>query len=1128
MADPVTLAGALFSVSSLAGIIGNLVASALWDGGKWVGQLDAIAKLFADDNRNNHDLLRALRRAECRAVVALCDQVLRVDFDFRVDSWSDRVALWLSWNPEIKPFRKVRRAYIRTYKLLGSMSIENLARMHGAAVKEVPELIKTASECFHVESAEEARRNFVSQQIAALDKSLRAAPVVVGLFGGLQPISPTGLPAQLRQRMEQHPRGWWDMLRIAFREELKDPANQRAQIAWQMDVLSMLPQQLGATYQEFEKKFDAIDTKLASIHADTQAILTGQQQQTKLTAETKAAVERLTPRNDQEPPFDLPERALAGELFGRDAALNQLIDRLKRRDNVDVWGYAGMGKTALAAEAVRAVVGPTRAKLADSPFPDGVVLLNLYSFKLEDDLAPAWSALANAFNRSAATERGARERAVDVCSKRQALVIVEGAEEAGDGDRLEEILSVLSSETTRLVLTRSWAQVKYPQPIRLEAGLARADGFALVRKICADKITDDQIESLYDLLGGHPLALTWAASRLEDTSETARSLLADLESANLPDLHEPRKEHHTLPWLFKRTVARLPEDARQLLSAAGLLAQYSFPLSAMAAVMGDDKNARDALRPLVHNGLLRLTGSGQDHWDFTHALAHKYAHDGNGGQAIGALCRWALESVISAIAAARNDDLSPLNSALTHATALLRNDQGDADAARLSNLLLYDGYDQILSVSRLDFARTALAAADEWYTRAAARDPKNHVLQHHLAACYNKFGGLAVATGNLQAARDAFSKCLEIAQRLADADPSNTLWQSDLSVSHIKLGELAVAAGDLPAARASFEKGLDITLRLADADPSNTQWQRDLSISHNKLGNLAVAAGDLPAARASFEKDLDIALRLADADPSNTEWQRDLSVSHEKLGELAVAAGDLPAARASFEKSLVIAQRLADADPSNTLWLRDLSVSHNKLGNLAVAAGDLPVARASFEKSLDIRQRLADADPSNTLWLRDLSVSYDKLGELAAAAGDLPAARASFEKFLDIAQRLADADPSNTLWLRDLSVSHEKLGNLAVATGDLTAARTSFEKSLVIRLRLADADPSNTQWQRDLVVSFFKLGGFAAGLDQRREALDYLEKARAISARLCRQDPTNAIWKNDLAAIEATIARLKA
>lgn len=233
MADPGTMLGGflvqLFSTGSLAGIIGNLVASGLWDGGKWVRQLDAIANLFAENNGENHDLLRALRRAECQAMVLICDRLLRDDYGLRADSLPDRLEIRLRNDPEINTLYRIRRAYDRTYKELGSLSIDGLARMHGAAVANIPELIRSASECFKVASADEARKNIVDQQIAFFDQALRDTPIGGSLSGGLEPISPNGLPAKLKQRLEQHPLGWWDLLRLAFREELEN--NQPAQIA---------------------------------------------------------------------------------------------------------------------------------------------------------------------------------------------------------------------------------------------------------------------------------------------------------------------------------------------------------------------------------------------------------------------------------------------------------------------------------------------------------------------------------------------------------------------------------------------------------------------------------------------------------------------------------------------------------------------------------------------------------------------------------------------------------------------------------------------------------------------------------------------------------------------------------
>lgn len=345
MAEPVTILGGfltqLFSAGSLAGVIGNLVASHIWEG-KWVDQFDAIARLFAQDNRNNHDLLRALRRAECQAMVLICDRLLRDDYGLRADFLPDQFEIWLRRDPELNTLCQIRRAYDRTYKDLASMSVDYLARMHGATVANIPELIKSASECFKVTSAEDARKNLVDQQISFVDQALRVPPEVASLTGGLDPIAPKGLPAKLKSHLEQHPQGWWDMIRLALREELKN--NQPAQIAWQMDVLSALPEQLGANYQEFEKKFDAIDAKLDGIWDDLKQLrhdfdgMLGKVDDIQITAHRiEAKVDDITQRLDAvaitpEPPRLIP-----------DTKIRPLLDTISKA--IKEWDFGAAERT---------------------------------------------------------------------------------------------------------------------------------------------------------------------------------------------------------------------------------------------------------------------------------------------------------------------------------------------------------------------------------------------------------------------------------------------------------------------------------------------------------------------------------------------------------------------------------------------------------------------------------------------------------------------------------------------------------------------------------------------------------------------------------------------------------------
>jgi hypothetical protein len=132
-------------------------------------------------------------------------------------------------------------------------------------------------------------------------------------------------------------------------------------------------------------------------------------------------------------PHELPPAA--ERFFGRRTELNKLTARLRDGKNAAVVGPAGLGKTALAAEAVRAVVGHTPETLAESPFRDGVVLLDLYTFRGQAE--PAWNTLASKLAGAEFMERSsARDRAVEACRALRILVIIEGGEPAGVRDWL--------------------------------------------------------------------------------------------------------------------------------------------------------------------------------------------------------------------------------------------------------------------------------------------------------------------------------------------------------------------------------------------------------------------------------------------------------------------------------------------------------------------------------------------------------------------------------------------------------------------------------------------------------------------------------------------------------------------
>ena len=124
---------------------------------------------------------------------------------------------------------------------------------------------------------------------------------------------------------------------------------------------------------------------------DGAVVIDGSNSGTIITGTVTHTVHHAAPGHAHRIPHELP--SCAEKFFGRRAELTQLTERLREGKNACVVGPAGMGKTALAAQAVREVVGETAVTLARSPYPDGVVFLDLY--QLGADREQVWNTLAN-------------------------------------------------------------------------------------------------------------------------------------------------------------------------------------------------------------------------------------------------------------------------------------------------------------------------------------------------------------------------------------------------------------------------------------------------------------------------------------------------------------------------------------------------------------------------------------------------------------------------------------------------------------------------------------------------------------------------------------------------------------
>ena len=592
-------------------------------------------------------------------------------------------------------------------------------------------------------------------------------------------------------------------------------------------------------------------------------------------------------------PHELPPAA--EEFFGRKAELERLTKRLRANKNSAVVGPAGLGKTALAAKAVLAVVGETAASLADSPFPDGVVFLDLYTFR--GDAEQAWGALANKLAGAEFMQRSpARERATEACRNRRLLVIIEGGEEAdgndGRGD-IGELLSVLSPPNRRLLLTRLSTQAAAAESVELREALDPADAERLLDSLTQGRVSEAVRSRVLELIEGHPLALTWAGNLLARGDDDPERVADEWEAEQLPGLSDPAAAEHTLQWLFERSVRGLDDNARLALAAAGLLARAPFPVAAIDAVLvdpggRDEKPAREALASLVQRGLLRRSEE-PDHREFTHVLGYRFARRESGSDpltrlALGRRLRVDLGAALTS--GALSDGPLTLTRSLEHLDALLRADNDPSLWGPLANFALYDMADRLTDLGRLPLVTLTLNGVAGWMERFPAEKAEEPAWRRERSVLLSQQGDVLRAQGDLAAALAAYRDALRLSRGLAEADPSNATWQRDLSVSHNKIGDVLRAQGDLAAALAAYRDALRLSRGLAEADPSNATWQRDLSWSLTRMAEFHERQGDRAKALPFAEESFRIDERLAKLDPSNATWRKDVEISGALVARL--------------------------------------------------------------------------------------------------------------------------------------------------------------------------------------------------------------------------------------------------
>ena len=251
-------------------------------------------------------------------------------------------------------------------------------------------------------------------------------------------------------------------------------------------------------------------------------------------------------------------------------------------------------------------------------YPDGIIFHSFYG-QPQTDIA--LERIARLYQEDPLpTPASAAQRALD---RRRTLLVFDGAEQADD---LPAALGVCAGQTV-LVTSRRPQDSADPgnqDTSRPLSALAPADAVAVVQAWGGSQPgAEETVRRICQLVGHLPLALRISGRYLALHPDEAEDYLSWLQASSLDALDQGKRQQESVLVLLERTAVHLSADARQMLTALGLLAAAPFERTLLSAILAwPEGRTRRALDTLYEYGLLTIT---HQHYEVSHALIHTYA-----------------------------------------------------------------------------------------------------------------------------------------------------------------------------------------------------------------------------------------------------------------------------------------------------------------------------------------------------------------------------------------------------------------------------------------------------------------------------------------------------------------------
>lgn len=365
-----------------------------------------------------------------------------------------------------------------------------------------------------------------------------------------------------------------------------------------------------------EQQRQAAEIHLATLRGVENIDQTTQRIETKV----DSLLDRQTPPTEPQTPTllltSLPRRA--EHFTRREKELKQLLTLLHPGCLVTLVAAGGMGKTALASEALHILAGDEE-KLRER-FPDGVFYFPFYHLK---EAALCLEQVCRVFGEQPLPNP--QEAARRVLREKQALLVLDGTEEADD---LPAVLSVCG-RCGVLITTRDIKDAPGEDVIEVET-LPPEDALQMLKALAGkyalddDGNSDEAAKAIVRLTDRLTLAI-FIAGKYLSRRHSAREYAEWLSVSRLDAVSHGEHTWENVEVMLKHSLEQVPEKSRTLLAISAALEYASFPADliwAGAPELKSETQKRKALDPLLDYGLLQ---GGKGTYQVAHLLLYAYA-----------------------------------------------------------------------------------------------------------------------------------------------------------------------------------------------------------------------------------------------------------------------------------------------------------------------------------------------------------------------------------------------------------------------------------------------------------------------------------------------------------------------